>query len=97
MAYIYPNANEIAAKLPGVGRSVKRAAQAIENRASMLLRQHRDTGAARITLTHGDVDWFVSLDDQRGYPAAAAIEYGHMREDGRFVEGIHVLTRAVYG
>lgn len=58
------------------------------------LAAHRDTGAASISVTQGDVDSFVNLDD----PAALSIEFGHWvkgkfeTDTPKFVKGIYVLT-----
>jgi hypothetical protein len=43
---------------------------------------------------HGAVDAFVSLDDERGDHAAAAIEYGRSGGRGGATQGVHALSRA---
>jgi hypothetical protein len=94
MAEIYLNdkeMNRLISHLPGVRRRVRRTAYAGAARAEAILAAHRVTGASRITVD-GDVDYFVSLDDARGYPAAAAIEYGRKRRG--VTSGIHALRSA---
>lgn len=92
---IYPNCNDTVAHQPGVRRALKRHADRIAGRASSVLSQHRHSGDAEINVTRGTkLDYFVNLDDTRGQRAAAAIEFGHMAPNGRWVEGIHALTRS---
>lgn len=67
---IYPTCNSIVAHLPGVIGAVSRTARMGVGKASAKLASHRDTGASRITFSHGRVDSFVSLDDTRGDRAA---------------------------
>jgi hypothetical protein len=69
---------------PGVRMVVRRTAFAGASRAEAVLAAHRYEGHSRITVTHGDVDSFVNLDDTRGQRAAAAIEYGTYRSAGIF-------------
>lgn len=97
MAVVYPFAEEYVAHMRPVRIELRAQAKEIEAKATALMVTHHDTGAAYIDTTKGGLDWFVGLNDKRGYPAAAAIESGHFALDGSFVEGIHVLTRAAYG
>lgn len=91
---IYPNCNDTVAHLPGVRRALKKQANRMAAIASGVLAEHRHAGHASIEVTQGSVDSFVSLDDTRGQRAAAAIEFGHMAPNGRWVEGIHAITRS---
>lgn len=87
MAEIYLNDEEmnfLISRLPGVRRTIRATARAGAGRASSILAAHRYEGHSRITVTHGDVDSFVNLDDTRGQRAAAAIEYGTYRSAGIF-------------
>lgn len=86
--------NKLVAHMAEVDRAVKAAAERVHALASGVLAEHHHSGDAQITLTHGRVDYFVNLDDTRGQRAAAAIEFGHIARNGRFVPGIHALTRS---
>lgn len=97
VAVVYPGTDDYVSHLLGVRASLAAEGSKIAARARVLLAQHRDTGAARIEESSGRLDRFVSLSDERGYPAAGAIEYGHLRRDGTFVEGLHVMARAARG
>ncbi len=95
MAEIYltdEEMNYLISHLPGVRSRVRRTAYQGAARASAILAAHRAEGHSRITVTHGDVDSFVNLDDTRGYPAAAAIEYGRKRRG--VTSGIHAIRSA---
>jgi hypothetical protein len=95
MAEIYAFAtDEYFAKLPGVRSALRRTAHAGAARASAILAAHHHSGDAEINVTHGELDYFVNLDDTRGQSAAAAIEYG--RKGGRRGRsaGIHALRSA---
>lgn len=95
MAEIYAFAtDEYFAKLPGVRAKLRTTAYAGAARAEAVLDAHRAQGHARITVTHGTLDYFVNLDDTRGQRAAAAIEFG--RRGGRrgVSSGIHALRSA---
>jgi hypothetical protein len=74
----------------GVIRAVHHVAQEKAAIARGLLLAHRHSGDARITVTRGDTDSFVNLNDERGQLAAAAIEFGNKYGGG----GVDVLGRA---
>ena len=78
-----------------VARVLDEVAAGVASRASGILAAHRHSGAAQITRTKGRLDRYVNLDDSRGQHAAAAIEYGHVAPNGRFVPGVHALTGAL--
>lgn len=61
---------------PGVQRSTYGHARAAAELAQGVLDEHAAQGHSYITMEHGDVDWYVVLNDERGQRAAAAIEYG---------------------
>lgn len=71
--------NQVISHLPGVIDAVRDEAQTIEGKAQAFRMQHWDQGEARITLSHGDVDSFVNLEDK----AALPIEWN-----------LHILRRA---
>lgn len=86
--------NHVVSHLPGVVRAVNAKAQEGAGRARGVLAEHRAEGHSRITVTRGDVDSFVNLDDTRGDRAAAAIEYGRSRGPGGPTQGVFALHRA---
>lgn len=97
MAFVVEDCNDIVAHLGGVKAAVRATADEGAARAKAILDAHRRTGAAQITVTRGTkgVDWFVNLDDSRGYPAAAAIEYGRSGGvHGPATQGVGALARA---
>lgn len=63
-----------------------------------LLAMHRKTGAHdvkyeghRSTVAFGHIDHYVIMDG----PAPISVEFGHHAENGRWVQGLYVLTRAM--
>jgi len=86
--------NRVAAYHKETGFALKRASNELYARARRKLAAHHHSGDAEISLTHGKLDYFVNLDDKHraGGPAAAAIEFGHVAKNGRFIEGAHALT-----
>lgn len=86
--------NTVVSHLPGVKAAVFAKADEGAARATAILAAHRHHGDSQITITRGDVDAFVNLDDTRGQRAAAAIEYGRSGGRGGPSQGIHALRRA---
>lgn len=86
--------NRVVSHLDGVHNEVGDTAKRVQHSAARRLSSHRETGKAEVTLTEGDVDWFVNLDDK----AAMSIEFGHWTEEGgdshRFVQGLYILSTA---
>lgn len=83
------------AHMDGVHDAVGDAARQVARSAQGRLAIHRKTGQAKVTLTEGDVDWFVNLDD----PNAMSIEFGHFLRDDfnievEHVEGLYIITGA---
>lgn len=87
---VFPHCNDAVAHQPGVIGAVHRVAQEKAAVARGVLLAHRAEGHARIDVTRGDVDSFVTLNDERGLHAAAAIEYGNRYGGG----GVDALGRA---
>lgn len=85
--------DEDAAKLPGVRAAIKANTERIGARAEAILAQHRDEGDAEIKVEFGSLDGFVVLSDEGGERAAAAIEFGGIR-NGRPFPGLYILRRA---
>lgn len=65
----------------------------IFTKANANLARHRRTGNHRITQTKGKVDHFVNLEGD----ASLAVEEGWFADNGRWVEGLHVLRDAIEG
>jgi hypothetical protein len=70
-------------------------------RAEQSLIDHRQDGHSQIDVEHGDVDWYVVLDDERGQDAALSIEFGRAGyidpSDGLVrsaMEPLYILTDA---
>ena len=63
--------------MAGVKAAVRATAKELAAKAKAELANHRETGTAKITVSHGATDSYVNLDD----PAALAIEYGHAAYD----------------
>lgn len=91
---IFKRCNKIVSYQAGVGATLEAHAQRMAAIAWGVLSEHRHAGDAEITVTKGKLDRYVNLDDTRGQRAAAAIEFGHFAPNGRWVEGIHAITRS---
>ena len=91
---LYQNLERTVAHLPTVVGAVRATAKRGQAGASAVLAAHRHTGDAEITVTHGDVDAFVNLDDSRGQQAAAAIEFGRSGGARGPSQGIGALSKA---
>jgi hypothetical protein len=83
--------NHTISHLGGVKLSIRGTAQKIGGKAETRLAAHRDEGHAEISITYGDTDSFVNLDDE----AALSIEFGHTHNfTGKHVEGLYIVTGA---
>ena len=83
--------NKVISNLEGVVAAVAKEAEIIGRVAQERLNEHRDTGQAKIDVTHGDVDSFVSLVD----PNALSIEFGHYTPNKRkFIPGLYIVSAA---
>ena len=71
--------------IDGVHGAVMDYTNASARRAESRLAQHRHDGDSKITVTEGEVDGFVNLDDTDGEWAAAAIEFGRRGADGLYI------------
>lgn len=102
MAEIYygPKAmNTIISNIDGVVAAVADEAKSEGRKAEARLSGHHHQGHAQVTVTHGDVDSFVNLDDTRGESAAMSIEFGHWvkgkfenPDKPQFVPGLYIIT-----
>jgi hypothetical protein len=114
MAHLYQNVKgrplaKFIAQLPEVQAEVERRTFEIAVRAEALLLEHFYSGDAYIEIEHGDIDWYVVLNDEAGQKHALSIEYG--RAAGEFerknpktgrmetvsygaMDGLYILARA---
>lgn len=85
--------NETVANLSGVKGSVRKTANEMRVIVEGRLAPHRKTGQARIEVSYGKTDAYVSLVD----PAALSIEFGHylgneeLGSKRYFVRGLHLF------
>lgn len=93
--------NTIISHLGEVNHAVQDKANERGRVAKGRLASHHDTGAAEVTVTHGDVDSFINLDDTAGEGAAMSIEFGHWvkgkfedPDHPQFVPGLYIITGA---
>lgn len=90
--------SEIVVNKPPVGRKTYSIAKRVGAKAEAVLAGHRRTGAAKIEVKRGTkrVDAFVTLSDESGDRAAAAIEFGHINNrSGKFVQGLAPLRSGI--
>lgn len=86
--------NHFIASLGEVQREVQETALDGGVDAERRLAAHRDTGAASVSVTEGDIDAFINLDD----PNALSIEFGHLvkgkyeRDEPKYVPGLYIIT-----
>lgn len=84
---------------PTVQQTLRAASLRILMRAEALLATHRDDGDHKIeyerikSAKYGHIDHFVSMVG----PAAVSVEFGHVASNGRWVQGLYIITRASFG
>lgn len=89
--------NHVISHLEGVKMSVRAQAQKIGAKAEARLESvHTPERESKITITYGDVDSFVNLDDPDN---AMAIEFGHVlyvngKRTGKYIPGKYIITGA---
>lgn len=87
---------EIVVRQKPIGDKTKSVADQVGAAASAILAGNRSEGHARIEVTRGDKsDAFVTLNDEAGDKAAAAIEYGSTRKNGTYVPGVGALRGGI--
>lgn len=92
MATVNPRIAAIVAHMPGMVEAVRAERDRVASIAEALFAAHDNPGRHEITKQDEDPDALVSLDG----PAPAAVELGHWTPDRtKFVDGLHVLGRAV--
>lgn len=87
--------NKVISHEPGVIASVRSQAQRIGSKAEARLASHRHSGHASISITYGETDSFVNLDDE----AALSIEFGHGlvhfgKRTNVNIPGLYIITGA---
>ena len=94
MAYVNPQVGQIVEDLPGTGAAVEAARDRLAAIAEGLFASHDEPGGHEI-VTHNDPGSNDAFVDFIG-PAPLAVEFGHWTPDhDEFVEGLHVLSRAI--
>ena len=96
MASVYRNTADVVAHLEGVTAAVvEQGAGPVLRRARALLAEHTtddDGEHHEVVLRLGvQTDAFVDLVG----PAPAAVEIGHVTKNGKTVDGLHILKRAI--
>lgn len=92
MAWVDPKIAAKVAHLPSVRAEVRAERDRIATRARSFFAGHDRPGGHKITTQDDELDAMVSLEG----PAPLALEFGHWTPDHkRFVDGIHVLGRAI--
>jgi hypothetical protein len=81
-----------------VQRALREHAKKVARTAKALLAPHRDTGAHKVEYVghasiheYGHIDHYVELTG----PAPISVEFGHRTENGRWVHGLYIMTRAL--
>lgn len=84
---------------PTVQQTLRAASLRILQKAEGLLAMHRDEGDHSIEYEriksekYGHIDHYVSMVG----PAAVSVEFGHVKKNGRWVQGLYIITRASFG
>lgn len=86
------------AKDDKVQKALRARAKKMANVGRALLAAHRKTGAHdvkyeghRSSVAFGHIDHYVVLDG----PAPISVEFGHHTKNGKWVQGLYILTRAM--
>ena len=86
------------AKDDKVQKALRARAQKMARVGKSLLAAHRKTGAHEVkyeghrsTVAFGHIDHYVILDG----PAPISVEFGHHTKNGKWVNGLYILTRAM--
>lgn len=89
----------IIARVAVVQSALKVEAVNAAQRAEVLLdtRSKVRTGTSTIDVEKGDIDYYVVLDDTRGFGAAMSIEYGRQAELARDGAGHFTVEQATEG
>lgn len=92
MASVDRRISSIVAHMPEVVAAVRVERDRVAHIAEGLFEPHDNPGGHQITTSDGESDAFLNLDG----PAPLAVEFGHWTPNHtRFVEGLHILSRAI--
>lgn len=87
------------AKMDRVQRALRERSKKIARAGKALLAIHRDTGAHSVdyvghssTHEYGHIDHYVMLTG----PAPISVEFGHRTSNGKWVNGLYIMTRAMF-
>lgn len=84
---------------PTVQQTLTAVALRILKNAEALLAMHRDDGDHKIEYERlknrefGHIDHYVSMVG----PAPVSVEFGHRAKNGRWVQGLYIITRSTFG
>lgn len=102
MAKLYYNDrgfNQLISHMEGVHNEGGDIARRVKGNAERRLAPHRKSGVTRVTISQGEVDWFVNLEGETEL-AVESIEFGHWvkgkyeTDKPKYVQGLYILTRA---
>lgn len=86
------------AKMDKVQDALADHAKKVQRAAEALLAVHRDTGAHKVDYVgnssvyeYGHIDHYVELTG----PAPISVEFGHRTKNGKWVQGLYIMTRAM--
>lgn len=82
-----------------VQRALRERARKMARAGQALLAAHRKTGAHEVkyeghssAVAYGHIDHYVVMTG----PAPVSVEFGHRTENGKWVNGLYILTRAMF-
>lgn len=106
MAVIYKRAGgrkveQIVAMHVDVQDYLERLVFEMKAQGDVMLIEHRVEGHAELEIDHGDIDWYLTLSDDRGDKAALSIEFGRAGfvdpetgEEFGAMDGLFILHKA---
>lgn len=90
--------SKVISKMDPVQDALESHAKKVASVARALLAPHRRTGAHGVdyighekAIKFGHIDHYVIMSG----PAPISVEFGHRAENGRWVHGLYIMTRAI--
>lgn len=90
--------NKRLSQMRPVQNALRAHAKKVAAAGEALLAAHRKTGAHKVeyqghdsTVEYGHIDHYVVLTG----PAPISVEFGHRAENGKWVQGLYIMTRAM--